>query len=117
MRELGLNVRGFRLRQSAAPLAVLIGPNTASSGESVAIAFAGRAFTRSFGQRSAGYTSANLTTALSDGAVLGVPSAWGADRTGREYRAALTPDEAVPEGEELKAARDWLDDHCATRPL
>jgi carboxyl-terminal processing protease len=116
MRELGLDVRGFRLRQSAAPLAVLIGPSTASSGEAVAIAFAGRAATRSFGQRSAGYTSANLTTDLSDGAVLGIPASWEADRSGREYRSALTPDEPVPEGEELKAARNWLGGHCVARP-
>jgi hypothetical protein len=116
MRDNGLNAGGFRLRQSTAPLAVLIGQNTASAGEAVAIAFAGRAATRSFGRGSAGYTSANLPTDLSDGAILAVASSWSADRTGREYRAALTPDEGVPEGEELKAARNWLDAQCAARP-
>lgn len=115
LRDLGLTSGGFRPRQFAAPVAILLGPNTASSGEAVAIAFAGRPSTRSFGRQSAGYTTANLTTDLSDGAILGVASSWEADRLGREYRHSITPDETVAEGDEMKVAALWLDDGCADR--
>ena len=115
MRELGLNMPRFAARQAAIPLAVLIGPGTASSGEAVAIAFAGRPLARGFGRRSGGYTSANVVKTLSDGAVLAVPNSWEADRTGREYRAAIVPDELIEDGSEMKAASRWLSAQCERR--
>lgn len=111
-RDLDLDFPAFRNGRAGAPVAVLIGPGTASSGEAVAIAFAGRPGSRSFGTRSAGYTSANETEILSDGAIIGVPSAWEADRTGREYRAAITPDALIEDGGEAGAAMTWLDGQC-----
>jgi carboxyl-terminal processing protease len=115
MRKLDLHMSGFTARHAAIPLAVLIGPETGSSGEGVAIAFAGRAGVRSFGRRSAGLTSANTTKTLSDGAVLAVPTSWTADRTGREYRVAIAPDELIEDGSEIKAASRWLSAQCERR--
>lgn len=114
MREMGLRMSPFRLRQAERPVAVLIGPDTASSGEAVAIALAGRPRSRSFGRPSGGYTSANGIEALPDGAILGIPVSWEADRTGREYRAAIVPDEPVEDGAELAAAQAWLSGQCRT---
>jgi C-terminal processing protease CtpA/Prc len=77
------------------PVAVLIGPLTASSGEAVAIAFRGRARTTSFGQPTAGLSSANEMFPLPDGAMIGLTTAVDVDRTGRRYGETVDPDEAV----------------------
>jgi carboxyl-terminal processing protease len=105
----------FALRQASRPLAVLTGPGTASSGEAVAVAFAGRARIRRFGEPTAGFSSGNSTQVLSDGAVLGVASVWERDRTGREYRNEIAPDEAVPVDAAEAAAVAWLGRQCVTR--
>lgn len=54
--------RGPELEHAA--VAVLLGPHTASSGEVVAVAFRGRANTRSFGQPTAGGSTGNTGFAL-----------------------------------------------------
>lgn len=77
------------------PVAILVAPETASAGEAVAIAFAGRDRTRSFGWHTKGATSANLRIPLSDGAMLLVASSLMADRNGNVYRPYLRPDEEV----------------------
>jgi carboxyl-terminal processing protease len=51
----------FALAHAAAPIAVLIGPRTGSSGEMTALALIGRPGVRVFGAPSAGFTSANGT--------------------------------------------------------
>jgi hypothetical protein len=104
------------LRNPDAPVAVLLGPKTGSSGEMMAIAFAGRPATRSFGQPTAGFTTANSTVVLSDGAVLAVTSAYVEDRLGRRYEGAMTPDETTTPEETAAAAAAWLGKQgCATR--
>jgi C-terminal processing protease CtpA/Prc len=77
------------------PVAVLYGPYTASSGEAVAIAFRGRALTRSLGEPTSGLSTANATYPLSDGALLVLTVATDADRTGHLYGADLQPDQPV----------------------
>ncbi|MBO9712905.1 S41 family peptidase [Sphingomonas sp.] len=105
----------FGLAHAAAPLAVLVGPRTGSSGEMVAIAFAGRARTRSFGIPTAGLATVNRIFPLADGALLVVTVSAVRDRTGRDYRGAILPDAATtPEGAETAAAR-WLFGRCAPR--
>ncbi|HET9370685.1 MAG TPA: S41 family peptidase [Vicinamibacterales bacterium] len=74
-------------------VAVLTGPRTASSGEAVAIAFRGRPRARSFGQPTAGLSSANETLPLPDGAMIALTTAIDADRTGRQYGEKVDPDE------------------------
>src|SRR5207244_11064020 len=75
----------YQLKQPFPPVAVLISPLTASSGEIVVVAFRGRPNTRSFGEPTAGATTANIDSDLSDGARLFVTSAIDADRTGKSY--------------------------------
>jgi len=89
----------YRLRTPGPAVAVLTGPQTASSGEFVLLAFRGRPATRSFGEPTAGVPTANQAKRLGDGAELNLTTALGADRTGRTYDQALPPDEAV--------ATDW----------
>ena len=102
----------YALANAAAPVAVLFGPRTASTGEMVAVAFAGRESSRSFGARSANYTTAVRPFELSDGAVLGVTSSKVAYRNGTVIEGPLVPDEEV-EGDALEPALEWLRGQCA----
>lgn len=99
---------------SAAKVAVLIGPGTSSSGEAVAIAFSGRARTRSFGQPSDGRSTSNETIALPDGGSLLLTTAAFADRSGKVFGGKIEPDVTVPAGDGadpvLAAAHAWLAD-------
>lgn len=96
------------------PVALLSGPQTASAGEIVLVAFQGRPDTRMFGQPTSGRTSANTTVNLSDGAALAITSARLADRSGKIYAGRLMPDEVVEpsadpaEDKVLAAALAWL---------
>jgi carboxyl-terminal processing protease len=74
-------------------VAVLTGPNTASSGEAVTIAFKGRENTRSFGLPTNGLSTANETFPLPDGAMILLTTAIEVDRTGRRYGGKVDPDE------------------------
>jgi carboxyl-terminal processing protease len=103
----------YQLRQPASPVAVLIGPRTASSGEITAMAFIGRPATRLFGQPSGGFTTGNQLIALSDGAELNLAVFAEADRTRRQHTGPLVPDEIVPVAPAgpdttLQAASAWL---------
>ena len=100
------------LAHADAPLAILIGPHTASSGEITAVALIGRANVRTFGQASAGYSTSNATYILSDGAHLMVTSGYIRDRTGRQYAGPLTPDVAVPLADAQAEAIRWLTPQC-----
>lgn len=101
------------------PVAVLIGPRTASSGEATLISFIGRPSTRTFGQASGGFSTANSTFPLSDGAVLVITTALMADRNGRVYGGPIAPDQGVGSvadnaqasitGATIDAASQWLD--------
>ena len=75
-----------------APVAVLIGPQTGSSAERVAISFRGRARARLVGQPSRGVTTGNDTFDLPDGDKLVVTRSVMADRTGRLYGGPVEPD-------------------------
>jgi hypothetical protein len=94
----------------SAPVAVLIGNDTASSGEAVAIAFRGRERTRFFGKRTYGLSTSNREFILSDGARLYVAVAVMADRNGILYESGLNPDEEVEDCQQaLGAAIRWFD--------
>src|SRR5438094_6222254 len=67
------------------PVAVMLGPNTASSGEAIAIAFHGRPLTRSFGLPTAGVPTANQQYPLSDGAAINLTVAVDEDRNGNIF--------------------------------
>lgn len=84
-----------RLAHADAPVALLIGRKTASSGEMTVLAFLGRPNVRSFGDSTAGNTSANTSVPLRDGATLVVTSSYPRDRLGRAYPLRIAPDELV----------------------
>ncbi len=96
----------------SANVAVLIGAQTASSGEAVAISFIGRPRTRTFGQPSAGYSTANQNFTLPDRSMMFVTVSVQADRNGTRYGHAIAPDETVP-----ASARDARDDVVLTRAI
>src|SRR5262249_13638408 len=98
-----------------APVAVLYGPRTVSSGEAVAVAFRGRPRTRAFGQSTGGVTTGNADSPLPDGGILFLTTTVYADRTGHEYGGKMDPDEAVP-GAPNAASQDAVVD-AATRWL
>jgi C-terminal processing protease CtpA/Prc len=86
---------GYRLRTTAAPLALLVTDCTASSGEAVLIAFVGRPNARSFGRNTRGLTTANEGFSLPDGATVMLTVGTYADRFGRVYGHAIEPDQYV----------------------
>jgi C-terminal processing protease CtpA/Prc len=88
------------IRNPDAPVALLIGRKTASSGELTLLAFLGRPNVRTFGDSTAGYTSSNSSIPLRDGATMVVTSSYPRDRLGRAYPLSVTPDDLVPAGEE-----------------
>lgn len=99
----------YALRNPGAPVAVLFGPRTASSGEASVLAFRGRAASRSFGQPSAGYSTANATPRLPDGSLLLLTGSVMADRNGVGDGNRLQPDVTVGAGQDAAAlAREWL---------
>ncbi|MBL8309172.1 MAG: hypothetical protein JNL19_02005 [Burkholderiales bacterium] len=113
-----------RIASVAAPLAVLLGARTGSSGEAIAIALVGRANTRSFGAPTAGQTTGNRGVTLADGAKLAIASSVMLDRNGKSYGGKLQPDEvagaaapaAQPDADPaVSAAITWLNQHPACR--
>ncbi len=95
--------------RSDSPLAVLIGADTASSGEFTAMAIEGRPRARFFGAPTGGYLTGNHPFALPDGAMLLVSEVWGQDRLGRSYRDAIRPDQTTADGQPaIDAAIAWL---------
>jgi C-terminal processing protease CtpA/Prc len=108
----------YRLAR-AVPVAVLLGPATASSAEVLAVAFKGRGPTRSFGAPTRGLSAGNRTFALADGASLVLTVAATSDAAGRVYAGPIVPDELVTAGEDgagaaaptdaaLEAGAAWL---------
>ena len=90
------------------PVAVLIGPRTASAGEAVAIALHSRAHSRTFGEPSRGVPTANATITLPDGGFLVLTVALQMDLAGRTYDSALIPDESAEGDAAVDAAKNWL---------
>jgi carboxyl-terminal processing protease len=106
-------------------VAVLLDRSTASSGEAVAISFAGRSRERSFGEHTAGFSTSNQMYPLSDGAALFLCVSIEADRTGRRYPEGLDPDVKLPAPDSrpaeekdavLQAAEDWIAAQASAAP-
>lgn len=104
----------YQLRSKNVPVAVLIGPGTGSSGEMTAISFVGRPATRFFGKPTAGFTTANSSFNLSDGAKINLAVSVTADRNHKPYPKQLTPDQIVEKQPQettnltIEAAKAWL---------
>jgi len=98
-------------------VALLLDRGTASSGEAVAISFVGRIRERSFGEHTAGFSTANDMHQFPDGAALFLCTGIAQDRTGKLYPNGLDPDEIIRAPETrpdeandaaLIAAEQWL---------
>ena len=95
------------------PIAILLDAYTASSAEFVAIAFIGLENTRSFGTRSMGYSTGNITFHI-DNYTLVLTVGVDADRNGTPYPAGIAPDERVARNMDTAAAAvNWLSERCA----
>jgi carboxyl-terminal processing protease len=115
-----LRLRAPYAATAGVPVAVLLGPATASSAEVLAVAFRSRAATRSFGAPTRGLSAGNRTFPLTDGAALVLTVAATSDTTGQVYTGPIVPDEPVarrggPSGPDafadapLEAAVEWLE--------
>jgi carboxyl-terminal processing protease len=99
----------YRLRQPPARIAVLTDGWVASSGEAMAVAFRGRAQTRSFGTPTCGLSTGTSTWFLSDTSRLIITSAIMVDRTRRAYGDVIVPDETIADPNEVVTrAIQWL---------
>jgi C-terminal processing protease CtpA/Prc len=111
------------LQHQAPPVAVLIGPNTASAGEAVAVAFHGRPLTRFFGESTAGVPTANSLMPLSDGAAMNLTVGADVDRNGVTFwpvplppdapASAAVVDPTSPSDAAASAATRWLHSQAA----
>ena len=93
------------------PVAVLTDGGTASSGEAVAVAFRGLPRVRSYGAATYGFSTANESFPMPDGARLLITGARFADRTGAVYDGPVTPDTEVADGDALPVALAGLTRH------
>jgi hypothetical protein len=89
--------------------------NDASYLDGIAVAFRGRPRSRSFGQPTAGLTTATSSYGLSDGSNLTFATSVFADRAGTHYGGPLSPDIEIESGRlgavgdpVLDGALDWL---------
>jgi len=90
------------------PVAVLLGPDTASAGEAIAVAFKGSPLTRFFGTETAGFASANEPIELHDGAVMYVTSGWLLDRIGNRVFPKVQPDTLTSVANAATEAQVWM---------
>lgn len=98
---------------AAQAVAVLVGRNTASAAEAIAIAFEGRPRTRFFGEPTAGIPTGNELYPLSDGSALLLTTAIGVDRTGATYESQMQPDELIVQSTSNNAATPRENDETA----
>jgi len=75
----------------------------------LAVAFRGRAETRSFGAPTRGLSAGNRTFALPDGASLVLTVAATSDLAGRVYAGPIAPDEVVAGAGERRTAEAPID--------
>ncbi len=98
-----IKLESFKLDK--VPVALLIDGQTASSAEAVLLCFRGLDSARTFGRRTAGYTSCNNVNRLYDGALLAVTMGGELARTGELFQnQPIAPDISTddPEGEALR---------------
>ncbi|MBS0654329.1 MAG: hypothetical protein JSR46_01000 [Verrucomicrobia bacterium] len=99
----------YTIKNRSPYIAILLSGNTASSGEATAIAFLGQKNVYTFGQKTAGATSANELIELPDGACFLLATIYELDRLKRVYRSGITPDAEMADSEAaLPAATEWL---------
>lgn len=97
------------------PVAVLTSSATSSAAEAVVISFLGQEGVRTFGTRTAGFTTGNEVFEMSDGARLVLTTGFMVDRNGISYDGPIEPDVLVNprSGNDAHAvAQSWLAEQC-----
>jgi C-terminal processing protease CtpA/Prc len=98
-----------------APIAIVQSRATASAGEGVVLAFHGQPEVRSFGQDTAGFSSANSSKKLGDGAMIILTESVFADRSGREFGGPIQPDVPISlnnSHQNSETPVSWLRNQC-----
>ncbi len=91
----GVSRKAYTTKIAQKYMAVLVGPNTSSSGELVALAFKGLPNTELFGEPTAGFTTANTSFNLLDRSMLVLTIGVEADRAGHICYGRIIPDEII----------------------
>jgi hypothetical protein len=113
LRQVGVAAPGDLQSLMRLPVAVLLGPQTGSAGERVALAFRQRPRTRSFGRPTAGVATARRMILLPDGAALAIATSTMDTTLAPENLRPIPPDVLVTDlasqGDPvLRAAADWV---------
>ena len=99
------------------PVAILVGPATASSGEAVLLTFIGRPNTIIIGEQTAGFITSNNSFEIAPNITLNLATAYMQDRTGKSYKEGIRPDITIPDGDnfidlqkdlKVQEALNWL---------
>jgi len=93
------------------PVALLIGNNTASSGEALTVAFLGRENVRSFGRPTSGATTGRILIPLSNGSKIALAVSNFAGSQGTIYTEAISPEISLPNDMSqpaIESAVKWL---------
>ena len=112
--------KAYQLINTGNPVAILTGPRTVSSGEIVVAAFHHHPNARSFGEGTAGLSSANDKFPLSDGSAIFLTCSIDADRDGNIFGNRIEPDEKIaiyylslgkPDDPVIKGAINWINNN------
>lgn len=98
----------YHLKNEIKKLAIIIGENTASAGEAVAVSFKGAESTCFIGSPTCGKSTGNTGYDLSDGARIYLTRTKFADRNKNIYGVPIKPDIEVPYGVRKEAAIKWI---------
>ena len=93
------------------PVAVLVDKETGSSGEATMLSFRGLENSKSFGQPTAGYASANTVIDMPDGAGLMLTTATDVARTGEEFSEDPINPDVVTDDAQVQAT-EWINQKC-----
>ena len=86
----------YKCKDLSKKIAVLISDKTASSGEMTAISLLGRENSKTFGNKTAGYTTANAMYKLSNGATLLLAVSYSMDKNKKKYTDGINPEVQIP---------------------
>lgn len=98
----------YEVKNNALPIAVLIGRGTSSAGEGVATILAGESNVRMFGDKTAGYTTANEFIVLPDDAVLNLSTTYLANQAMEVYEKGILPDEIIKANDGQNSSKDLV---------
>lgn len=101
----------YKIKNLNSKIALLIGPETGSSGEMTAVSLLGMKNSKSFGEKSAGYTTSVWQYKLSNGASLFLADSYIEDRNHIPYRGKISPDAEVGDLEIIEKATNWIDEN------